>query len=258
MNNGILSHLPAEEILAAFAAAPGNEIGSGKFLSPESSAALAANTFGLFIGGRAVDLPPLPATETMGWPATSVTLEGIVRFPWSGGRHPCLDALIETGTALIGVESKRFEPLRPKQPGKFSDAYWRPRWGEAMRSYESIRDLCRDNASPFRVLDAAQLVKHAFGLRSEAERRRYAGNPRAPVLYYLQAEPASWPGGGKAIGAEIHEAHRGEIQLFAKLVAGDEVEFHSCSYGDLLAGWKQHPTELIRHHANAVADHFSL
>jgi hypothetical protein len=39
-------------------------------------------------------------------------LEYCARFPWSGGRHPWLDALAETPETIIGVESKRFEPYR--------------------------------------------------------------------------------------------------------------------------------------------------
>ena len=125
-----------------------------------------------------------------------------------------------------------------------------------MAGYESIRNLYRQNAAPFRMLDAAQLVKHAFGLRSEAERRRLADNPRAPILYYQYAEPASWPRNGQAIDPEAHEAHRKEIELFARMVAGDEVGFLWCSYVDLLADWKQHPSALIRHHADAITEHF--
>jgi hypothetical protein len=105
--------VPIELIRAIYGRAPGNEIASGKFASRESSAALAANTFGLFLA-RPFDLPPLPGCEAWGWPASAVDLEAIVRFPWSGGRHPCLDALIETSGAVIGVESKRYEPFRTK------------------------------------------------------------------------------------------------------------------------------------------------
>jgi hypothetical protein len=254
--NGILNYLPTEEILAALAAAPGNEIGSGKFLSPESSAALAANTFGLFIGGRAGDLPPLPGTEAMGWPATGVTLEGIVRFPWRGGRHPCLDALVETGSALIGVESKRFEPFRSKAKPQLSEAYLRPCWGETMQGYERVRDLLMSNTAPFTSLDAAQLVKHAFGLRSEAERRRLKGDPRSPVLFYLYAEPSQWSS-GKPIEPAAHETHRQDIALFAEMVAGDEVLFLSCSYDQLLAAWRSSSSQIIRDHTDAVTLNFN-
>jgi hypothetical protein len=118
MSSALLPCLPVDLIRACYAAAAGNEIASGKFASPESSAALAANTFGPFLL-RPADMPPLPDSEAWGWPALSVCLEAVVRFPWSGGRHPCLDALIETNTGLIGVESKRYQPFRMKPPGSF-------------------------------------------------------------------------------------------------------------------------------------------
>ena len=131
MDDLFLLGLPADLIRACYEAAPGNEIESGKFASPESSAALVANAFGAFLG-RPQEMPPLLGTEALGWPATSVSLEAIVRFPWSGGRHPCLDVLVETETALIGIESKRYEPFRAKSAPDHSDAYWRPVWGDAM------------------------------------------------------------------------------------------------------------------------------
>ncbi len=46
---GLLPYLPVEKVRAAYKAAPGNEMESGKFASQESSAALAANTFGYFL-----------------------------------------------------------------------------------------------------------------------------------------------------------------------------------------------------------------
>ena len=54
-----LPDLPVEAILTALAAAPGNELKSGKFDSPESSSALAVNAFGWFIN-RPDMLPMLP------------------------------------------------------------------------------------------------------------------------------------------------------------------------------------------------------
>jgi hypothetical protein len=45
----LLPGLPVELIRACYAAAPGNEIESGKFASSESSAALVANAFGFFL-----------------------------------------------------------------------------------------------------------------------------------------------------------------------------------------------------------------
>src|ERR1700692_4301789 len=96
-----LPNLPEQLIRAAYMAAPGNEIETGKFASPESSAALVANAFGLFLD-RPGDMPPLSQDQDWGWPPISVRLEATVRFPWAGGRHPCLDVLVETPDALIG------------------------------------------------------------------------------------------------------------------------------------------------------------
>ena len=54
-----LPGVPGADIERILDAAPGDEIGRGKFDHPESSAALAANAFGFFLH-RAGELPPLP------------------------------------------------------------------------------------------------------------------------------------------------------------------------------------------------------
>ena len=129
MTGRFLPGVPGPEIEAIFNAAPGNEIESGKFDSPESSAALAANAFGFFLL-RPSDLPALPGCEGQTWPARSLSLEAEVRFPWSGGRHPVLDCLVTNPSALIGIESKRFEPYRTKRAQSLSEAYWRSVWAK--------------------------------------------------------------------------------------------------------------------------------
>jgi hypothetical protein len=249
----LLPGLPVERIKACYARAAGNEIDSGKFFSEESSAGLAANAFGFFLD-RPADLPPLPEVERAGWPALRVELEEVVRFPWSGGRHPCLDVLIETDTSLIGVESKRYEPFRTKSAATLSDAYWREVWGNAMSRYERVRDELRGGLTAYKHLDAAQLVKHAFGLRTAVNKsERYLG--RAPLLFYLFAEPEGWPD-RRVIAHQDHEAHREEIRQFGAAVDGDEVKFVSCSYAQLLAGWGAAADKAIAAHAEAVTRRF--
>ncbi|HVX99287.1 MAG TPA: hypothetical protein VHA55_05800 [Pseudorhodoplanes sp.] len=252
-----LPGLPIDRILACYAGAPGKEIESGKLASRESSAALVANAFGYFLG-RATKLPLLPGCADLGAPANdeALDLEVLVRFPWSGGRHPCLDAIIETETALIGVESKRFEPFRPRKMPSLSEAYWRPLWGEAMRGYEAIRDGLGDETLRFEKLDAAQLVKHALGLRTAIHTNTTTLGKR-PVLFYVYAEPATWPD-GKAIVATDLQIHRAEIARFAAAVAGDEVRFASASYRELLATWLEAQDQDVRAHAAALAARFNL
>ena len=117
-----LPGVPGTEIEKILNAAPGRELETGKFDSPESSAALAVNTFG-FLLNRPQDLPALPKCNEAGWPARSLCLEATVRFPWRGGHHPVPDALVTTSTALIGIESKRFEPFRRNSDTSFTDTY---------------------------------------------------------------------------------------------------------------------------------------
>ena len=95
-----------------------------------------------------------------------------------------------------------------------------------------ILECLRNGAAPFLHLDAAQLVKHAFGLRTAVHRTgRLLG--KKPVLFYLYAEPIFWPNGSSVDMAHI-DRHRTEVGLFATEVAGDEVDFVFCSYRDLL------------------------
>ena len=250
-----LPGVPGPQIEELLNAAPGNEVKTGKFDSPVSSAALACNTFGFFLKRLQV-LPPLPGCKQYAWPATSLALEEKVRFPWGDGRHPHLDVLITTPSALIGVESKRFEPFRDRKDPSFSDAYWRKVWGNRMQGYEGIRDkLCADGKL-YTSLDAAQLVKHAFALRTRVNQKAECQGLK-PVLYYLYAEPEIWPANRMPVDQEKRAQHRKEIKEFAKEVASDEVRFISSSYRELLANWKQNRMPEIQAHAEAVVQRFS-
>jgi hypothetical protein len=190
----------------------------------------------------------------MGWPASSLALEALVRFPWAGGRHPCLDVLVSTQGSLIGIESKRFEPFRSKGVSELSEAYWRPLWGPAMASYERVRDDLKTGTLAYRHLDATQLIKHAFGLRTAVQHgKRFAG--RRPVLFYLFAETETWPD-GRSITDVDRLRHRQEIEDFRLRTADSEVIFLSCCYNELLASWLASKHEAIRNHAIAVSARF--
>jgi hypothetical protein len=222
-----LPGVAVDRVISALRAAGGKEIESGKFANPESSAALAVNAFGWFLE-RPELLPPFPGLENIDWPAESVEVERCLRFPWSGGRHPWLDAVVETASHLIGVESKRFEPYRDRKLVSLSSAYDRPVWGDGMGPYEKLRDDLRTGECRYEFLDAAQLLKHAFGLVTQG---RLLG--KQPVLLYLFAEPAER--GGRTISEQIFQDHRAEIADFANRVAGATVRFAACSYGEWLA-----------------------
>lgn len=241
-----LHGVPASHVLARLAKAGGKEVESGKLSSPESSAALAVNCFGWFIE-RPEQLPPLKGLETAGVPEL-VDVEFCARFPWAGGRHPWLDAVVQTPTTLIGIESKRFEPFRDVKSVSLSDAYDRDVWGGSMKGYERMRDRLRSGEERFVRLDAAQLVKHAFGLVTEGRRRN-----RKPALFYLFAEPAAR--NGRAIAPDDLARHRDEIARFAEAVVGDEVTFQSASYREWLGSWHQLDRNVAAH-AQAIMELF--
>ena len=245
-----LPGVPASDVEAAFNAAPGNEIASGKFDSPDSSAALAGNAIGFFLD-KPHDLPPLPGCEGEQWPAQSVQIETTVRLPWTGGRHPVLDSLILTPSALIGIESKRYEPFR--EMPTVSTAYSRPLWGERMKGYESIRDALND---AYVHLNAAQLFKHAFALRTEAQRWAAGGSRVRPILFYLYAEPDAWAS-GKAVDEDAKARHRAEVARFRAAVSDDEVAFVACGYTTLLDCWASDGNPAVRAHAARVAGRYT-
>lgn len=242
-----LPGVPVDHVLARLAASDGNEVGSGKLASPESSAALAVNCFGWFIP-RPERLPALPGLDDAG-PAEVVDVEFCARFPWPGGRHPWLDAVVQTASARIGVESKRFEPFRNRKTVNLSDAYDRDVWGPDMKRFELMRDRLRSGEETFEFLDAAQLVKHAFGLVTTARRCQLS-----LALFYIFAEPASR--NGKPTDASEIARHRTEIDRFGRSVAGDEVAFAAVSYRDWMAQWDGADAKLVAHR-EAVLERFS-
>lgn len=241
-----LPDLPVDALLAALRAAPGNELKTGKFDSPESSSALAVNAFGWFLN-RPDLFPMLPGGLGQ---ARQVTVEEEMRFPWAGGKHPFLDAAIVTDRYLIGVESKRYEPFRPAKKNDFAESFDRKVWGENMEGYSRLRRTHANGARRFSALDDVELVKNAYGLRTEALRRRLR-----PVLIYLYAEPVTWAN-GRAVDPARIEAHHADINLFSESVAEDEVAFAPMTWTEMLALWGRGKMTLADH-AKRVADRFA-
>lgn len=223
--------------------AAGNEIASGKFASPQSSAALAANGFGWFLE-RPGQCPVFPAIADLSGPVRKVAIERELRFPWSGGRHPWLDAVLWIDTHVIGVESKRYEPFRDTKVAELADAYDRDVWGEGMHGWCTMRDLLRAEPRRYKHLDAAQLVKHALGLAAEGNR-----SALSPVLVYLYAEPED----ACRNPQEAFLAHRREIEDFHSIVAGNRVRFAANSW----RGWLACFTGEAADHARAVLEAFA-
>ncbi len=218
--------LPVALIEELLSRSPGSELNSGKFDNPDSSANLVANAFGRFLE-HPRDLPPLPGVP-MGTPE-DVTIEAEMRFPWSGGTQPWLDAAVTTSTTLVGIESKRYEPFRPGKSATFSDAYEKRDWGPGLARTTALRRRLIAGETAYLHLDAAQLVKHIYGLRTQGVKRA-----NGAVLVYLYAEPPLWSS-GKPVDPAAIARHRDEITRFAADVRGDDVVFVAVRWAEVLA-----------------------
>ena len=252
MIDRFLPGVPGPAIEEAYNASRGNEIKSGKFDNPKSSAALVANAFGFFLNKPKL-IPPLPDCERH-WPVQKLTIEKVIKFPWNRGTHPHLDCVILTSSALIGIESKRYEPFRSINKNELSEIYWRDCWGDEMCGFKKARDTLNENSKYFLQFDAAQLFKHAFALRTEVHRNKYKSNLK-PILFYIYAEPENWPDGRK-VNKKFKEQHAEGLSKFAKMVEGDEVQFLHCSYNTLLQLWDRSGNTKIQKHLLAVKNRY--
>ena len=245
--NVFLPGVPKVHILERLAASPGNEIASGKLLSPVSSAALAVNCIGWFIEQASL-FPAFPGMEDL-FPAETVDVEFQARFPWRGGHHPWLDGVVVTKSHLIGIESKRYEPFRDVKTASFSEAYDRPVW-EGLQPFAALKDALRAGDVKYEHLDTAQLIKHALGLFTEAKRRDLK-----PALVYLYAEPGDLLASDK--GRDAITRHRAEISDFSARVSTARIPFCATCYKDWLSSW---PTEnpSLQEHAQSISSVFKL
>ena len=239
--DGFLPGLPAEALAERLGRMPGNEMKSGKFGGPESSQALAVNGFGRFVDAAA-DLPPMPGVPA--GRARAVEVAACLPLPWTGGRQPWAEALIETDTTLIAVLSRRYEPYRPAKAGDFSDIRERSAWEAKMAGFTALRRAVAKGSLAYGHLDAVGLVKAGYGLSNLAEKRG-----RGAVLVYLFAEPDHWAN-GKPVGMEKMAEHRREVLDFAEWVRGDGVTFVPLRWPDLLASWDRVPG--LRAHVAAM------
>lgn len=240
-----LLDVPAETVLAALSRAPANEVASGKIDGPESAQALTANAFGRFLGQAAL-LPALPAVP-MGRPE-QIDLSVEMRFPWRGGRHPYGDVAITTATSLVAVIARRYEPFRPAKANSFAEPYESGDWGAGMARFDALRTALTQGKLTYRHLDAVQLVKQAYGLRTQAHRRA-----RGAVLVYLHAEPATWAN-GKPVDPAAIARHAAEVEDFARRIKGDDVAFARLRWADLVAQWAAIPA--LAPHATALQTRF--
>jgi hypothetical protein len=206
----------------------GNEL-EGKFRAAHSSCALAVNTFAPFKSNPAA--LPLP----VGTGFTSLRFER--KCPHGlRGKSPNLDVLAECPSGVVAIESKCLEPLELHE-AEFSPAYAAGIVDER-RQTGWFREMLRlsDKPDDYRWLDAAQLVKHAFGLAHTFKQ----GPVTLLYLFWEPSNPEEFP---------IFAEHRTEIARFAASIAGGTPAFIAMSYPELWNSWSARTRpEWIRSH----------
>ena len=220
-------------------AGAGNELNS-KFRAAHSSSALVVNCFAPFVN-RPGDLR-LPGLGTCSGLRFEQQCPVGLR-----GKAPHLDVLAGGSGGIVGVESKLCEYLSPHS------AYFSPSYNEQIRDERRdqgwFREMLRLMEEPddYQWLDAAQLIKHAYGLG-------HAFAEHETTLLYLYWEP---------LGAEEDETgvfaeHRAEIARFADRITGAGPQFVAASYFDLWEVWRSRAPDWLIQHLDAIEARYKL
>lgn len=214
----LLPMVSAHDFEADLGAGSGNELQT-KFRAVHSSSALAVNAFAPFrqrIGELA--LPDHSLFQALAFEQKCPT--GLRR-----GTPPNLDVLLSGVGGVVGIESKLTEYLATHH-ARFSSAYV-VEIRDARREQSYFREMLRllDEPDSYRLLDAAQLIKHAFGLAGTF-------GERPATLLYLFWEPAN------PSASPVFEEHRREIAAFSERVAGSMPHFKAMSYPELWSYWR--------------------
>jgi hypothetical protein len=196
--------------------------------APYSSAALAVNAFGRWLGSEG----SLRICGLGGFDRLEV--EGTLKISHGGGTAN-LDVLLKGTDRVVGIESKLTEYLEEHPPTKWEDAYF-SREMQAILSepWQRLLETSRTRDWTPNHLDIEQLIKHALALTCKfPDSKRH--------LIYCFWEPENDVG--------VVEKHRSEVNKCRELLEGADPVFHAVAYSELLDEWKElaTPEWLPRH-----------
>ncbi len=187
--------------------------------APYSSATLAANAFGGWLGHE-TELTIAGLADF----TTGISLEHKLKIAHGGGEAN-LDCALSSPEALVGIESKLTEYLAPHEPVSWRMPYQHPEMARLLDDgWRSVFEASLSRTWRPVHLGVEQLVKHALALNSHA-------SGRATHLVYVFWEPTN--------GSEHPEVrqHRTEVAELATKVAGAQPSFHPVTYEELFAEW---------------------
>lgn len=149
---------------------------------------------------------------------------------------PNLDVMIEFGDKIIAIESKFTEPYinESDKNSKMQDSYiekeslWRgiphiEKLANAIHAQNYQIENCKikesiDNLRKTKRLDAAQLIKHILGLRTDNE--KISKDKKITLLYLWYDVPST----------EEAKEHQEEIEAFASIAKADGINFRHITY----------------------------
>ena len=218
-------------------AGDGNEL-KGKFKAVHSSSALAVNVFAPF-RARSSELIVPGSRSITGLEFERKCPHGV------SSQAPNLDVLLTGPTGIIGIESKLTEPLLGHH-ADFSPKY-REKIRDERRESAWFREMLCLEEEPKRYdwLDAAQLVKQAFGLA-------HTFRDKPVTLLYLYWEPCN------AERFPLFVKHRGEVDTFSGRVAGSRPSFRALSYPELWRIWSKTPSSWLTVHLEVLRARYEV
>lgn len=218
------------ELVARTDAAP-------KFQAAHSSACLAANVFGPWLDVR--EPVPFGGETFAGETHLEVKCASGLR-----GTPPTLDCLID-GPEILAVESKCTETF-DAHSAEFKPGYRDLVATLADKTWRAEYERRAEDPRRYRLLDAAQLIKHYLGLR-----RRFADRPITLAYLYWQPSNAS-----ELAPCVIHAA---EVAELSARLGDPRVRFVGMSYADLWADWAGDDRPgWLREHVAALRQRYDL
>ena len=231
--DNLLPSVEASDFKADLEQGSGGEL-YGKFRAAHSSSALAVNCFGPFKRFPSdLRMPGARGFESLSFEKKCPT--GLKGTP------PHLDVFLEGADQTVAIESKCLEYLSPHL-ASFAPSYNTIR--DSRRDSPWFQEMLRLMEDPgiYRWLDAAQLIKHAFGLMP---------NHPGATLLYLYWEPLN-------ADLALFEEHRREIQAFADKVGSSLIPFRAMSYNALWALWDPSAPAWLRAHLEDIRGRYAV
>ncbi len=212
---------------------------AGKFRAVHSSAALAINCFApLRASAHRFDIGECRDLQVDGFER---------RFPIGLARAqaPHMDVVVTGAGGMVAIKSRCLEYLTPKR-ATFSPRYRTEIVDERCTGpwFAEMVRLASGSGPGYVMLDAAQLIIHAFGLA------RAAALPT--TLLYLFWEPMD------AGLSPLFAQHRAEIDEFAARVKGSPLRFAAMSYPELWAAWDDTGDPFLRAHVAALRARYEV